>query len=129
MVIVTQLPEGPKTLAFEKNDPNSIGGVPLVRFVNYPPMKPTDKKLYFVKITFSKSVTKNFESFITGDMEAAIKLAIVQETILADLKLEDQVKATRALITAKKKSPADLQKPKLMHLERTRTPSWRPPRN
>ena len=83
--------------------------------MNYPPKKPAGKKLSFVKITFSKSVTKHFGIFITGDMEAAIKLVMVHETILADLKLEDQIKATQALITTKKDSLADLKKTKLKH--------------
>ena len=63
MVVITQLPEGLKKLAFKKNDPTLIGGLSLVRFVNYPPKKPAGEKLSFVKITFSESVTKNCESF------------------------------------------------------------------
>ena len=104
MVTITQLPGEPKKLAFKKNDPNLIRCVSPVCCVNYPPKKPAGKKLSFVKITFSKSATKNFEIFITGNMEAAIKLVMVHETILTDLKLDDQIKVTQALITAKKKT-------------------------
>ena len=110
MVILTQLLEGLKKLAFKKNDPNSISGVPPVRSMNDSPKKATGEKLSFVKITFPKAVTKNFKIFITGDMEAAIKLVVVHEKTLTDLKLEDQVKATRALIGTKKESLADLLK-------------------
>ena len=94
-------------MAFEKNHPNLIGGRPPVHFVKYPPKKPTDKKLFFVKIAFSKSATKNSEIFITGNMNKVM----VHETILTDLDLEDQVKATRAVSSTKKKSLADLRKP------------------
>ena len=73
--------------------------------------KPNEKKLSVVKITFFKSVTKNYEIFITGNTKAAIKLVMVHETSLTDPKLEDQVNATRVLISAKKKSLADLRKP------------------
>jgi hypothetical protein len=111
MIINTQLPEGLKKLSFEKNGPNLIDGVPRVRSVNYPPKKLAGKKLSFVKITFSKSVTKNLKIFITDNMEAAIKLVMVHKTILADLELEDQIKAAQTLIGAKKKSLADLRKP------------------
>ena len=44
-------------------------------------------------------------------MKAAIKLVMVHATLLTDLKLEDHVKATRALMSAKKKSRVDLKKP------------------
>ena len=44
-------------------------------------------------------------------MEAAINVVMVHGTILTNLKLEDQVKATHALIITKKKSLADLGKP------------------
>jgi hypothetical protein len=43
-------------------------------------------------------------------MEAAIKLVMVHETMVTDLKLEDQIKATWDLISAEKKSLADLRK-------------------
>ena len=62
-----------------------IGGLPPVRFVNYPPKKPAGNKLSFVKITFSKSFTKNYEIFVTGNMEVVIKLGMVHETILMGL--------------------------------------------
>ena len=58
-MVLTQLPGGLKKLAFKKNDLNLTGGLPPVRFVNYPPKKPAGEKLSFVKITFFKSVTKN----------------------------------------------------------------------
>ena len=49
--------------------------------------------------------------FITGKMKTVIKLVMVHETILTDLNLDDQVKATRALMSAKKKGLAHLSKP------------------
>jgi hypothetical protein len=111
MVVITQLPEGLKKSSFEKNDPKLIGGYPPVRFVNYPQKKMAGEKLSFVKIMFSKSVTKNFEIFVTGDMEAAIKLIMVHETILTDLKLKEQVKANRELVIQKRISLARLNQP------------------
>ena len=68
-------------------------GFPLVCFVDYPSKKPTDEKLSFAKTMFSKSVTNSYGIFITNDMEAAIKLVMIHETILADLKPKDQAKA------------------------------------
>ena len=44
-------------------------------------------------------------------MEVAIKLVVVHKTIIPDLKLEAEVKATQALTSTKKKSLADLRKP------------------
>ena len=70
IVVSTQLPEAFKKLAFKKNDPNLIGGLPPERFVNYPPNKLADEKLSFVKITFSESITNNNEICITGNIEA-----------------------------------------------------------
>jgi hypothetical protein len=99
-------------LSFKNNDPNAIDGLHPVHFLNYPTKKPTGKKLSFVKIVFSKSVTKNHEfCYISGGMEAAIKLVMVHETILVDLKIEEQVKTARDLAVVKKKSLTDLVKP------------------
>ena len=44
-------------------------------------------------------------------MGAQIKVVMVHENILVDLKLEDQIKATRALAVVKKRSFANLRKP------------------
>ena len=85
MVVLTQIPGGLRKLVFEKNNSNLIGGLPLVRFVNYSPKKPADEKLSFINITFPKSVTKNSDIFSNGNMEAAIKLVMIHETILTDL--------------------------------------------
>ena len=90
MVVITQLPEGLTKFLFEKNNPKLIGGYPPVRFINYPQKKQAGEKMSFVKIVFSKTVTKNFEIFVNGDVEAAIKLIVVHETILSDLKLKEQ---------------------------------------
>ena len=79
--------------------------------MNYPPKKPNEEKLSFVKITFSKSVTKYYDMFITGDMEIAIKLVVVYETIMSDLKLKDQVKANKNLVVFKKGNLTKLNKP------------------
>ena len=81
MVVITQPPKGPKELAFEKKDPNLIGGLPPIHFVNYRPKKPAGEKLSFVKITFSKSVTENYEMFVTGNTELTIKLVMVHKTM------------------------------------------------
>ena len=111
MVVITQLPEGLKKSSFEKNDPKLIGGYPPVRFINYPQKKAAGEKMSFVKIVFSKTVTKNFEIFVNGDMEAAIKLIMVHETILSDLKLKEQVKANRELVLQKRTNQARLDQP------------------
>ena len=91
MVVIVQVPEGIKNLVFKKNGPNLIGGLPPVHFVNYPPKKPADKKLSFVKITFPKSVTKKYEMFITGEMKMVIKVVLVHETILTDLMIRSRL--------------------------------------
>ena len=61
--------------------------------------------------TFSKSLTGSDEIYISGNMGAQIKVVMVHENILVDLKLEDQIKATRALAVVKKRSFANLRKP------------------
>ena len=119
--IITQPPKEPKRLAFKNIDPNLSGGLPTICVVNYPPKKPAGKKLSFVKITFLKSVTKNPEIFITGDMEIAIELVKIHGTILTDPKVEDQIKAKRVSVSANKKSLADFRKSKLKDPLQTRT--------
>ena len=104
MVGITWLPEGLKKLTSKKNDPSLIGCVPPVRFFN----KYAGEKLTFVKIMFSKSVTKYYEMFITGDMEVETKRVIVHETMLTNLKPEDQVKTNTALVTVKLSRKATL---------------------
>ena len=71
-------------------------------FVNYPSKKPAGRKLFFEKIVFSKRVTKNCDIFVSGNVEAAIKLIMVHKPILTNLKIADQVKGNRAFLSIKK---------------------------
>jgi hypothetical protein len=74
-------PRKTQEVGIEKNDPNLSCGLLPVCFIRYPSKKHTGEKLSFVKITSSKSFTKNYEIFITGNMEATIKPIMVHDTI------------------------------------------------
>jgi hypothetical protein len=49
--------------------------------------------------------------FVTGIMEAAIKLVMVNKTILTDLKLQDHIKANSTFSVIKKVNLSKLDKP------------------
>ena len=87
-----------------------ISGLPPVHFVNYSPKKSAGKKISLIKFTFSKSVTNKYEIFITGEVEAVIKLVMVCETNWTDLKLVDQIKNIKALVVIKKSSLGKLNR-------------------
>ena len=106
MVIVTAMPSDLIADAFERY---KVPGAKLpFRFV--PSWTNSDKKREKkdVKIRISSTIEKQFPSFHLGNTEEAIDLIRVHKSIVADMKLEQQVKDARAQKKANKTQLTEL---------------------